>query len=167
MGIGASMAMELNYEAGTTRKYLEIVPVDKLDWRPHPKSMTLGGLVSHLAQLPSWAEATVKQDEFVLNLSEWVPFKAKSIEDLLAEHDQNVAAAAAAIDGVDDAKMMEIWTMKIGDKIVMQLPRVVVLRNMILNHMIHHRAQLGVYLRLNDIALPRVYGPTADDPKIG
>ena len=164
MSIGAALAMELNYEAESTRKYLELLPVEKLDWRPHPKSMTLGALASHIAEIPKWTAPTIGLDEFVLNMAEWKPFAARSVQELLTEHDRNNTDAAALMDGADDHRLTGIWKMRIGDKVVMELPRVAVLRTMIIKHVVHHRAQLGVYYRLNEIALPSVYGPTADAP---
>jgi uncharacterized damage-inducible protein DinB len=159
------MLPEFDNEMASTRKTLERVPDEKLDWRPHAKSMTMGGLMTHLANLPSWAVYGVKLDELDIAPG-GVPQRAEELHtraDALAAFDRNVAAARAAIAGAADEHLLKPWTLLSNGRTVMTLPRVAVLRGFVMNHMIHHRAQLGVYLRLNDVPVPSVYGPTADE----
>ncbi|HYP53127.1 MAG TPA: DinB family protein, partial [Pyrinomonadaceae bacterium] len=136
------------------------------DWRPHEKSMTMGELASHLANLPSWAVLGTSSDSFDLRPVDAPPPRtpqAKTSAELLETFDKNMAAARAAIAGASDEHLMQPWSLLSGGKTVMTLPRVGVLRGFVMNHTIHHRAQLGVYLRLNDIAVPSIYGPSADE----
>jgi uncharacterized damage-inducible protein DinB len=166
MSIAQSLLPEFDQEMAGTRKELERVPDGKLDWRPHPKSMLLGRLASHLAELPSWGQFTMELTELdIAPVGQPVP-KANNLgtrADILALFDQSAAAARKAIAGSADAAFMVPWTLKQGGATIFTLPRIAVIRSMVMNHVIHHRAQLGVYLRLLDIPLPRLYGPTADD----
>ncbi len=166
MSLSQALLPEFDQEMGSTRKTLERVPEDKFDWKPHEKSTTMGGLATHIANLPSWAGRSLKQDEFDLAPPGQPPMRiepASSREALLATFDQNVAEARAVIAGASDEYFMKPWTLLQGGKTIFTLPRVAVLRSFVMNHMIHHRAQLGVYLRLNDVPVPSVYGPSADE----
>lgn len=162
--IGEAMAMEFVHECANTRKVIERVPEDKFDFKPHEKSMTMGQLASHIAEGYAWTRVTVEQDEFALDPDEHTPFVASSMAEPLEKFDASAADAIEAIRGCGDEAMMRTWRMKVGDRVALEMPRVAVLRSMIMNHTIHHRGQLEVYLRMNDVPLPQIYGPTADEP---
>ncbi len=145
------------------RKLLECVPDGKFDYQPHRKSMTLGRLATHVAELPSWTTFTL--DREVLELEpDFKPNVAASRADLLRIFDKSVAEAREKIAAAPDEAWWKTWTFKYAGKTMMSLPRASVMRSVIMNHLIHHRAQLGVFLRLNDVAIPGMYGPSADDP---
>ena len=157
---------EFDHEMANTRKVLERVPEDRLDWRPHPKSWTLGALATHLATLPSWTVETFNRTELDIMPGGKAPAPqapAQSRQELLDKFDGHVAAARSALSAATDAAMFQPWSLLSNGKAVMTLPRAAVLRSFILSHSIHHRAQLGVYLRLNDIPVPAIYGPSADE----
>lgn len=165
MAIGKSLLPEFDYEMASTRKTLERVPDDKFSWKPHPKSSPMGNLATHLANLPSWGTLAVSSDSFDLAPG-GQPVKTpelNSTEAVLAKFDENVAATRAAIASVNDEDLFKPWTLLSNGKTIMTLPKISVLRSFVVNHMIHHRAQLGVYLRLNDIPVPSIYGPSADE----
>ncbi|MFL6207858.1 MAG: DinB family protein [Pyrinomonadaceae bacterium] len=165
MALSQSLLPEFDQEMANTRKTLARVPEDKLDWRPHEKSMTMGGLATHLANLPSWAAHGINLDELDV-APNGVPFRVEQIKsraEALENFDRNVADARAAITGASDEHLFKSWSLLSNGRTIMTMPRVAVLRSFVMNHMIHHRAQLGVYLRLNDIPVPSVYGPTADE----
>ena len=162
MPLNQALLPEFDHEMANTRKSLERVPDGKFDWKPHPKSMTLGGLATHLSTINHWAEAIVGQDSF--DVSSAPPQPAfKSTKEVLDAFDKNAATARNAIAGSSDDKLMKPWSLLKGGQAIFTLPRVAVLRSFILNHTIHHRAQLGVYLRLNDVPVPSIYGPSADE----
>ena len=166
MPIAASLLPEFDNEMANTRRALERVPFDKFDWKPHPKSPTLGWLAGHVANIASWTVITLTQDGLDINPPGQKPPSAnppKSREELLAAFDKNRAAARAALETAADATYMQPWSLLNGGKTVMTLPKVAVLRSFVMNHMIHHRAQLGVYLRMNDVPVPALYGPSADE----
>jgi uncharacterized damage-inducible protein DinB len=162
MPLNQALLPEFDHEMSNTRKSLERVPEDKLGWKPHNKSMTMGGLASHLATINHWADAIVGTDSFDVSTA---PPQAQlnSRKDLLEAFDQNTAAARKAIAGASDEALMKPWSLKSKGETIFTLPRIGVLRSFIMNHTIHHRAQLGVYLRLNDIPVPSIYGPSADE----
>jgi uncharacterized damage-inducible protein DinB len=153
--------MELQQEARATRRLLERVPGDKLGWKPHAKSMSLGQLALHIAQTPGNVANLVKAD--MTTPPQFKQAEAGSVADVLSALDASLAGAAAALQGWDDAKMGETWTMSANGTPILSMPRMAVLRTIMLNHWYHHRGQLGVYLRLLDVPLPSVYGPTADE----
>src|SRR5215471_14667080 len=163
MAIVDALLPEFDHEMANTRKVLERVPDDRLDWRPHPKSFTMGDLATHVARLPTWATMTVTSSELDL-APEGKPAPreatAKSQAELLSIFDAAVTAARKALASTGDAAMGQSWTLKSNGASLMSLPRVAVLRSFVMNHSIHHRAQLGVYLRLNDIPVPAIYGPS-------
>jgi len=148
----------------TTRSLLERVPEANPDWKPHPKSMTLGRLATHVAELVAWTDTTLQQTELDFAKGDYKPALFTSTAALLETFDANVKSARAAIAGTSDQDMMVPWTLRNGDQVIFTLPRVGVLRSFVMNHVIHHRGQLSVYLRLNDVPLPSIYGPTADSP---
>lgn len=162
MTLAQLLSPEYEQEAAITRRVLERVPTDKLDWAPHPKSMTLGKLAGHLAEIPSWVVATLGQTE--LDMANYVVPDPKSPADILAAFDAGVAAGAPVLAAAADADFQIEWTLRSGEYVIFTLPRLAVIRTWVINHIVHHRAQLGVYLRLLDVPVPSVYGPTADDP---
>ncbi len=161
--IAASMLPEFDHEFATLRTALERVPEDKPDFRPHEKSMPLAQLAGHLAEIPGWVNVTVETDELDFEAGGYEPYHMTSKADLLARLDEGVAKARECLAGASDEQLMQNWTMRTGDQVHMSMPKVAVLRSFVLNHMVHHRAQLGVYLRLNDIPVPSTYGPSADE----
>ena len=166
MAISESLLPEFDHEMANTRKTLERVPDGKSDWKPHDKSMAMGGLATHLSNIPTWAVYTIAQDSLDLAPGgEPLPPTpiAGSQAELLANFDENVAKARAAIAGASDAELFKPWTLMTNGNTILTLPKVAVLRSFVMNHLIHHRAQLGVYLRLNDIPVPSIYGPSADE----
>lgn len=168
MSISQTLLPEFDQEMTSTRKLLACVPDDKLDYKPHEKSMALGRLAGHVAELPSWASHTIALDELDITPKPGADFKAyaaPSREDLLNTFDKNVAEARKALEGASDEHLAKIWKLIFQGKSVIAMPRASVLRFVVMNHLIHHRAQLGVYLRLNDVAIPGMYGPSADEGK--
>jgi uncharacterized damage-inducible protein DinB len=166
MGLSEALLPEFDIEMANTRKTLERVPEDRLDWKPHEKSTTMGGLATHLANLPSWAALTIDKDSFDMAPPGAPPFRlpqAGSVKEVLEQFDKNVASARAAIAGASDEQLFKTWSLLSGGNNIFTLPKVAVLRSFVMNHIIHHRAQLGVYLRLNDVPVPSIYGPSADE----
>jgi uncharacterized damage-inducible protein DinB len=164
MAIRDALLPEFDHEMATTRTLLERVPADP-SWQPHPKSMTLGRLAGHLAELPTWASGTIEGTGLDMNPPGAPPPVAKpftTTANLVQTFDDHVKAARKAIEGVSDADLMVGWTLKNAGQTIFTLPRIVVLRTWVMNHMIHHRGQLSVYLRLKGVPLPSIYGPTAD-----
>jgi uncharacterized damage-inducible protein DinB len=160
------MLGEFDNEMANTRKTLERVPEDKLGWTPDPKSMKLGRLAGHIAEMVGWGTLTLAKDEFDLDpdgKGNYKPFEATSRKQLIEEFDKNAAAARAALSAATDPQMLAEWKLKANGNTLMALPRVAVLRTMVMNHIIHHRAQLTVYYRLNGIPVPALYGPSADE----
>ncbi|MFY9608310.1 MAG: DinB family protein [Blastocatellia bacterium] len=166
MALSDTLLPEFDIEMANTRKTLERVPEDKFNWKPHEKSSSMVHLASHIATLPIWSVMTVNQDSIDIAPVGEPPLKgreAKTAKDLLDMFDGNVAAARAAIAGASDEQLFRPWTLLSGGQTVLTLPKIAVLRSFVMNHSIHHRAQLGVYLRLNDIPVPSIYGPSADE----
>ena len=159
---GAFLA-ELENEAKVTRSVLERVPADKFDWKPHDKSMTFGRLASHVAERWGWTVNTVKQDVLDFSTMDYTPFEPKTTDELLAFFDKHISDAKAALAETSDETFMTDWTMRNGEQVYFTMPKVAVMRTFVLNHIIHHRGQLSVYLRLNDIPVPSIYGPSADE----
>jgi uncharacterized damage-inducible protein DinB len=169
---GTAMAMsqmllpEFDHEMAVTRKYLERVPAGKDDWRPHPKSMTLARLAGHLAEIPIWAGVTLTTDSLDVAPKDGPKREAFVCGDaakLVAAFDKNVADARKAIEAAADADYGKPWSLLTGGHTALTLPKGAVLRSFVFSHVVHHRAQLGVYLRMNDVPLPATYGPTADE----
>ena len=154
---------EFDREMGLTRRLLERVPDSQFDWRPHAKSMTLGRLVEHLAQLPEWAALTLTQDGTEMGPSAANQVTPATRSAVLALFDQNVAKARSALSGRTDAELMAPWTLTSQGKEVFTMPKATVLRTFVLNHLVHHRGQLTVYLRLQEVPLPSIYGPSGDE----
>ena len=162
MTISQTLLPEFDQEMANTRKILLCVPEDKFSWKPHDKSMTLGRLASHVAEMGNWATVTINQDKLELTPGQ-KPFNAGSAAELLSAFDKNVVEGRAAIEGAGDQTLFAPWSLIYAGQTIFSMPRVAVLRTMVMNHMIHHRAQLGVYLRLHNIAIPGMYGPSADE----
>jgi uncharacterized damage-inducible protein DinB len=166
MSLAQSLLPEFDQEMAGTRTTLERVPEDKLDWRPHEKSMTMGGLATHIANMVNWATVTLTQDSFDFQPEGSEPYReepVKSRAELLAKFEQALASARTALAATSDETMMKNWSLLGGGKVMFTMPRIACLRGMILNHIIHHRAQLCVYLRMNDVPVPALYGPSADE----
>ena len=163
MALIDGMIAELEGESGATRRVLERVPEAKFGWKPHEKSMAMGAMASHLAENPVWVGSTLEMKVLDLDSVGYSPYLAETQEELLETFDKNTAEALGKMAKQSDEYLMETWRMKMGGEIVMEKSRLMVLRSMIINHSIHHRGQLGVYLRLNDIPVPSVYGPSADE----
>jgi uncharacterized damage-inducible protein DinB len=166
MAIADTLLPEFDVEMAGTRRTLERVPEDKFEWAPHEKSSKLGDLASHLANLPGWVPLALEGDSFDLAPVDGEPprtVRAANREDLLRRFDEAVANARAALAEASDETLMGPWTLLRAGAPMLTLPRAAVLRNFVLNHNVHHRAQLGVYLRLNDVPVPSIYGPSADE----
>jgi uncharacterized damage-inducible protein DinB len=166
MALSDALLPEFDHEMAGTRKSLERVPDGKFGWKPHEKSMTFARLASHLAEIPTWAASALEQDSLDLAPPGQPPYKPtvlQSRQEVLDLFDKNVAAARTAIGKCGDASFMKPWSLLMGGKTLFTMPRIAVLRSFVMSHNIHHRAQLGVYLRLNDIAVPSIYGPSADE----
>jgi uncharacterized damage-inducible protein DinB len=161
--IVAFFEKQVREEADTTRKFLKIVPEDKYDWKPHPKSMSMERLATHIAELPGWIPMGIKTDVLDFAASDYKPTRTKNNQQLQAIFEENLKKALAALSGTTDAHLQNPWTMKNGDQIYYTITKQDVLR-MAMSQTIHHRAQLGVFLRLLDIPIPGSYGPSADDP---
>ena len=162
MNIAQSILPEFDQEMANTRKVLERVPEDKFSYKPDPKSMTMGRLATHVAEMPSWGTFTMEMDSLDLK-GDFPPFKPTNREELLAGFDKNITSARAAIAAASDEQFMQPWSLKMGDHVIFTMPRVAVIRSMVMNHIIHHRAQLTVYLRLTGVPVPGMYGPSADE----
>jgi uncharacterized damage-inducible protein DinB len=160
MPIAETLLPEFDLEMATTRRLLERVPSEKGEWKPHLKSFSLGHLTQLVARMPGWVTSTLENTE--LNLSDFKGYSYEKTETLLAEFDTHVREARAAIAASKDADFMVPWSLKRGSEVFFTLPRAAVVRSHI-NHLIHHRGQLTVYLRLLDVPLPSIYGPTADE----
>jgi uncharacterized damage-inducible protein DinB len=164
MAIRDALLPEFDHEMGTTRRLLERTPADKFAWKPHDKSMSMGQLAGHLANIPHWMDAILQHTVFdVLSAGDTRPRAPESIASLLADFDRNVKAARAGLAAAGDSEMLAPWTFKQGDHEIFTMPRVASIRSFVMNHSIHHRGQLSVYLRLNNVSLPSMYGPTADE----
>ena len=150
-------------EAANTRKMIERVPDKSFDWKPHDKSMTLGRLAYHVCENPQWVSVTVDKDEIDFAANDYVPKEAKTTEELLKVFDDSLAEAVKCLKNASDEKLSGNWTMRNGEQVYFTMPKLAVLRSFVLNHIIHHRGQLSVYLRMLDVPLPQIYGPTADE----
>lgn len=154
---------ELENEAKTTRAVLERVPADKFDWQPHEKSMKMGRLAVHVAEMFGWTKETLKSDVLDFSTMDMTPFEPRTTDELLAFFDEQITNAKAILAETSDETFMTDWTMRNGEQVYFTMPKVAVMRSFVMNHIIHHRGQLSVYLRLNDIPVPSIYGPSADE----
>jgi uncharacterized damage-inducible protein DinB len=169
MAIRDAILPEFTQEMATARKTLERVPEDKPDWAPHPRSMKMGRLAGHIAELPGLITTALSQESLDFRppgAPPRVPYVMTTREALLQGFDKNVAAASAAIAGASDEALMKPFTLSAGGKVIFTLPRVAVVRSFVMNHVIHHRGQLSVYLRMNEVPVPSIYGPSADEGQL-
>jgi uncharacterized damage-inducible protein DinB len=153
----------MRQEAKTTRRLLERVPEASFGWKPHEKSMTLGRLAAHVAELPELVIPALTRDELDFAAGDFKPFEPQSTAELLEKFDRNISAAVEALRRQPDDRMGEKWKLRSGDRVLFEMPRAMVVRFVGLNHVVHHRGQLSVYLRLLDVPLPSIYGPSADE----
>lgn len=167
MSLSSSFLPEFEREFANTRKMLELIPDEHLSWKPHEKSMDLGRLAWHVSDFPHWCLDTLKTpgmsitaEDAEKNRDVW---KGKKRADILERFDTDLREAKAAVEGTDDEAWMTNWKMEWMGRTIVDMPRVAVYRGMVMNHMIHHRAQLGLYLRMLNIAIPGMYGPSADE----
>jgi uncharacterized damage-inducible protein DinB len=158
-----SLLNELYQEAAITRRVLERVPGDKLEWRPHPKSMSLGQLAMHVASIPGNLSGLVQADEFDASQANFTPPSPDSVEEILTAHDESLRAAQDYLGSIDEQTTRVSWRLTIKGKEVFTAPRGGVIRSLMLNHWYHHRGQLSVYLRLLDVPVPVIYGRSADE----
>jgi len=164
MSIAETLLPEMDIEMATTRKVLERIPTDKGKWKPHPKSFSLGHLTQLVAVMPGWITNAVLERE--LDLGSFSGYTYEKTEDLLTIFDKNVSEARKAVKSATDADFLVPWSLKHGDHVIFTMPRSGVVRQTI-NHLVHHRGQLTVYMRLIDVPVPSIYGPTADEPAPG
>ena len=162
MGVKEALLAEYDHEMGTTRKLLERLPEDKLTWKPHEKSMSLGGLATHLGNLPNWADRILNELSFDLAAAPPNLEAKTSRDEIVKFFDESTRKARAAMDK-SDAEYQARWTLARSGQEMFSMPRVAAFRSFVLNHIIHHRGQLSVYLRLNNVPVPPMYGPTADE----
>jgi len=155
---------ELAHEAATTRRLLERLPQAHLTWKPHEKSMTLGRLAGHIAEIPVRISSILELDEYDFAAGGGDPHTASSVADLLAFFDQSVSQATERLKAQTNDRLLATWRLKKMGKLLVEMPRMGAIRAILMNHLIHHRGQLSVYLRLQNVPLPSIYGPTADEP---
>ncbi len=156
-----AVLMEMEQEAAATRRLLERVPEDQLSWKPHPKSWTLGELALHVAGIPGGVSAITALDEF--EAPSFTQKAATSRAELLSTFEEGLAAARATLGPIDDQRMMAPWTLRGNGRVLMTVPRAGMIRTILLNHYYHHRGQLSVYLRMLNVPIPSIYGPSADE----
>lgn len=161
--LNQSLIAELQHEAASTKRILEKVPEGKFDWKPHPKSMTLGRLASHVAELPGFLNSILTMDEVDFAKGDYKPSFATTPEELKAVFQQKLDEVLKTLQNTTDEKMHTNFTLRSGDHVIATVPRIVAVRSMALNHIIHHRGQIAVYLRLLDVPVPGMYGPSADE----
>lgn len=161
MAISDFLIGELQYELMVTEKFLSRVPVDKMDWKPHEKSMTVKQLISHIAEVPGWVPVTMDMD--ALDMGNYQPPVVNTPEDAVALLKANGEKAIESLGRASDEDYSKIWKMTAGEHTLMELPKFMALRTGGMGQLPHHRAQLGVYLRLLDVAVPATYGPSADE----
>jgi uncharacterized damage-inducible protein DinB len=158
------MIAELQHEATITRTLIERIPDEQFDWQPHEKSMSMKQITNHIAQIYNWSGFILNQDELDIATAQFERKIAGTTQELLTLFDENVANVVELFKKQEDQHVLKTWTFRNGEQVVFAMPRIAVIRSMVLNHVIHHRGQLSVYLRLLNIPLPSIYGPTADEP---
>jgi uncharacterized damage-inducible protein DinB len=166
MPLSHSLLPEFDHEMANARKTLERVPEDKMAWKPHEKSMTMARLATHVAEVPGWGTVTLEQDSFDVAPAGAPPRQGANLQsrqEILDMFDRNVTAARAALSKTTDDQFMRRWTLLKGGATRFTMSRIAVFRTMVMSHLIHHRAQLGVYLRMNGVPVPAIYGPSADE----
>src|SRR5579863_3516976 len=166
MTIKDALLPEFDQEMAHTRKTLERVPEDKFTWKPHPKSFSMISLATHIANMTGWTVDTMTKESFDISPPGARPYKeelAASRAQLLEKFDNNVKSARAALAAANDEAFLKNWSLLAAGNTLFTMPRIACIRTFVMNHVIHHRAQLGVYLRLNDVPVPSIYGPSADE----
>ena len=163
MKLSVPLLRELRHEAAATKQYLEIVPTNFLNWKPHEKSMTLGTLVRHIAELPGWLHYTIDADELDFTNMNYTPPTITDNASLIKVFQDNLDLGIKSLEGASDELLRASWRLRNGDHIIFEMARMGVIRNMVYNHLVHHRGQLSVYLRLLDVKIPGLYGPSADE----
>jgi uncharacterized damage-inducible protein DinB len=166
MSISSSLLPEFDQEMATTRKVLERLPADKFTWKPHETSMELGRLATHVATLNDWMIKTLNQDSFDVAPVDSEPYRLPELAtpaEVLERFDTLSAEARAALAESSDEHLLATWSLLQGGQTILSMPRLVSIRSFILNHIIHHRGQLSVYLRMNAVPVPSIYGPSADE----
>ncbi len=163
MPINSALTAELKHESTNTKKILERVPTDKLAWKPHEKSMSLGRLATHIAELPVWIERSVNADEFNFATAVFNFTSKEDTDEILQLFEEHLSSAIKILETATDENLNSVWTAKRGEQIIYSMPKKVVIRNFTLNHIYHHRGQLTVFLRLLNISVPGMYGPSADE----
>jgi uncharacterized damage-inducible protein DinB len=164
MSLITALVAELQHESANTRKILERLPSDRFSWQPHDKSMTLIQLASHISEIPGMFVAqAIQDDELDFATSRYTPPVLENTEALLAFFEENLTRAVAALQSATEEALNQVWTMRQGETVFASMPRKIVIRNLGLNHLIHHRGQLSVYLRLAGLPVPGMYGPSADE----
>lgn len=163
MSIGQMLAAELNQEAGSIRKMLERLPAEKMSWKPHEKSMSLERLAGHVVEMMLWTGPTINADELDFATMDYKPKTYTEASELVADFDKHLAETLEILNNAPNEIMGNNWSLKNGEQTFFTMPKAVVMRSMVLNHIIHHRGQLSVYMRLLDIAVPSIYGPSADE----
>ena len=163
MSIGKTILAEVLQEAASTRKLLAVVPFDQADFKPHEKSMSLRRLATHVTEITGWWKECLVHDELDFSAGDFTPKQLNTTEELLAMHDDLVAKATIILSEIADEEFGKMWTMRNGEQVYFTMPKLAVTRTWCLNHLYHHRGQLTVYLRLLNVPLPGMYGPTADD----
>jgi uncharacterized damage-inducible protein DinB len=166
MSYADTILPEFDQEMARTRKVLERVPEDKLNWQPHPKSHTIGWNANHLSEIPTWAQMTLTSSSLDIAPPGKPAYQSPAFstrQEILANFDKNVAAARKALAAVKDQDVAQPWSLLQAGKTMFTMPRSDVIRNFVLNHVIHHRAILCVYLRLNNVPVPGMYGPSGDE----
>lgn len=165
MPIIDSVLTELDQEAAITKRVLERVPGDRLTWKPHQKSMSLGQLALHVAMIPGEVAGMLVTNEFEMTPAELnsIPAPPETSADIMKAHEESLARAKQILSGLDDTAVMTPWRLKVGSAVVFSAPKAGIVRSIVLNHWYHHRGQLSVYLRLLDVPVPSIYGPSADE----
>jgi uncharacterized damage-inducible protein DinB len=163
MTIGKALAAELQQEAEATRKILQRLPEDKFDWKPHEKSMTLQQLAAHVIEMVSWTPHTLTQPGIDFATMDYKPTVYENTAGMLEAFEKNLAEATTLLSNVSDQDLMQTWFMRNGEQLYFEMPRTIVMRSFVMNHIVHHRGQLSVYIRMLDVPVPAIYGPSADE----
>lgn len=163
MNLRDILLKELDSELATTKKFLALLPADKIGYKPHEKSMELGRLAGHIAESFGWGVTTLEMEKFTLDMGEWKPLTPANGEEAVKALEEQVAKFRASLEKATNESLMVTWEMVYGGQTVVKAPRIEVLRSFMFSHVVHHRAQLGVYYRLLGVPVPSTYGPSADD----
>lgn len=164
MTIAEVLLADYDHEIEGTRKTLKLIPTDKADYKPHEKSMPMGRLAEHVARLAEFGSLVLADTDLDMATHKWPDFQFKDADQLLKHLNESSVTLKSTLSGMSDQALQKPWALKMGEQTIVSLPRYVAFRTMFLNHLVHHRAQLGVYLRLLNIPIPGLYGPSADEP---